>query len=146
MRGIVLGIGLAMLAGQAVAGSYVLVSANGKTVDLVDVGSIKRAGDVVSYWDITLYHEPQRVGNFGLADYMTSRFKVDCVKDEATLGFTVFYRANGEVVTTSGGETPVPLVPNSIGEAQRNATCSPPSPEQMVNSDPQTLLQRFRAK
>lgn len=119
-------IGIFSMAAVEAAPSWIQISAFDKNlgVDLVEVDSIKRNGNQVSYWRWIV--QPQVWGE-GLGqpfDNTKSKNVVDCVEKTGGYTYIISYLGNVAVNEKTVPLVMKPVVPNSVGMDELNAVCT----------------------
>ncbi|MFS0709863.1 surface-adhesin E family protein [Brevundimonas phoenicis] len=99
MKSVVLGVVAAMaIASSAAAADWRAVNANSGGVTLIDLGSVRADGPLVTGWVAFWLLHPEDDGD---TDYMLARVSISC--SDGAMAFTALnrYRANGSVVASN---------------------------------------------
>ena len=146
MRGIALGIGLALIAGQAFAGSYVVTNAGAEKLSGYDAATIKRNGNAITVWSILIWKH-HKVFNGKPIDILMSHDIVDCSNDTISSTYITTYRAKSQeaVDRTPGPGTPEPIVPDTIRSLEEKSLCDASSKPIVHEATMDQVLEVYRS-
>ena len=119
-------IGLLAAAGVQAAPSWIQIAAFDKHlgVDLVEVDSIQRKGNLVTYWRWMVLPKVWGEGAGEPFDNTKSKNVVDCAEKTGGYTYIVSYLGNVSVNEKSVPLVMKPMVPNSVGMDELNAVCT----------------------
>lgn len=109
-------------------------ASNADQLTLVDLASVKRVGNIVTFW-VSGYSTPNpktEIAN------LVGRYRVDCAERTLNIEMTVAYLKNGEVKSVEADSPRMtPLIPGSMGERRAEVACAPDFP---VKFDEKTVM------
>ncbi len=130
MRARVLGILLAGVVGSvAQAGSFFLASASKEELVAIDLETLQRSGDAVTFWSTTFYPIAQSKGR-DRYDEMLTKARMDCRADMVTNLYVVTYALGSNTPVESGDMhvDSLPIIPESVAALAKAGVCAQPLP------------------
>jgi hypothetical protein len=119
-----MGVALLCVASSAMAADWqpILSGPNGEL--LYHVPTVKRRGDLVTFWEKTVFNNLQQLPLGGFYDTMFAHRTIDCAKNKS-LALSGSFQLHGKIVSTVDVTdlAPTDITPDSTVQADKQALC-----------------------